>query len=161
MGFLLKASIVSIYFVIGGLIIAYPNSAQEYISGQYTNFREILSNFVAPTYLPEDFVATLPLPVFYAFGAFTLLGGLLIILNCSNGILAYSYIAFLLAVVLSMPKEGTMIKSCRRLGMIFILFFASIILFVEIDDNNLQEIRRKKMAKAKESSPRSKTKKEK
>jgi len=163
----LKVSIAAMYFMIAGLIIAYPNSAQNYLSNQYKNLRDIVGTLTNSNPLPEDLISRLPLCALYLFAIFIHLGGFFIIFNWPMFFLIYSYFAFLLAVLFSMPKNENLIRLCRRLCMIFAMFFASVVLFIEMDDENAKNEKRKgeeqikKDAEVRNASPRSKTKKEK
>ena len=125
---MLRLSIASLFFIIGGLIILYPNSAKLYVSLRFSKFVDLLNFFVTPSGINSHLVSNISLHYFYGLGAFFVFSGLFTLINCSCLIFVFSFVSLLLGMALHIPYDGAMIRQSRKLATIGLMFFCAIIL---------------------------------
>ena len=128
MAVMLRISIASLFFIIGGLIIVYPNSTKLYVSLRVSKFVDLLNFFVTPSGINSHLISNISLHYFYGLGAFFVLSGLFTLINCSCLIFIVSFVSLLLGMALHIPYGGAMIRQTRKLATIGLMFFCAIIL---------------------------------
>ena len=124
MGLILRLSISTFLFIIGGLIIGYPNISKSYIIVHYENFAQVFG-----ISLLRSFIYNLSISSLYGVGIFIIIGGMGVILNIHVVIIIYAYIIAIVGICLHIPYKYNKIRKSRRLLTVIMVFFCMIIVF--------------------------------